>query len=91
MSDDGLPLDESARDAEHAPELSPQETGGFVSDEDIAKSLGPFDPPADFDPGPEFEGDVPRPIPKRLKSGSYTSRRKATVRVLLRVDMLTRG
>lgn len=84
MSDDGLPLDESAdRDAEHAPELSPQETGGFVSYEDIAKSLGPFDPPADFDHGPEFEADVPRPIPKRLKSGSYTSRRKATVRVLM--------
>lgn len=93
MSSDGTPLNDPGRhdpgednpsdnDAEHAPETAPQESGGFVSYEDIASELGPFEPPADFSHGPEFEPPVPRPIPKRLKNGSYMSRRRATVRTL---------
>lgn len=40
-------------------------------------------PPSDFDHGEEFEAPIPRPIPKRLKNGSYSQRRRTTVRTLL--------
>jgi hypothetical protein len=38
---------------------------------EIAAGLGPFEPPADFTLGPEFEPPAPRPIPSILKKGSY--------------------
>lgn len=80
MSDDGHSADDG--NVEHALAVNQQDTGGFISYEDIARELGPFDPPRDYDHGPEFEAVVPRPIPKRLKEGSYMSRRRATVRTL---------
>jgi hypothetical protein len=42
------------------------------SPEEIALELGPFNPPPDFRFGEEFDSAPPRPIPPRLKQGSYT-------------------
>jgi hypothetical protein len=88
-SDEGEFADDSANYAdprshdEDGSQPSALDAGGFVSYEDIARELGPFDPPSDFDHGEEFEAEVPRPIPKRLKTGSYSQRRRTTVRTLL--------
>jgi len=45
--------------------------GTDPSPAEIAAGLGPFEPPADFSLGPEFEPPAPRPIPSILKHGSY--------------------
>lgn len=95
MSDDPFPAAENdsadgptndanrgSREDDETPS-SALDAGGFVSYEDIARELGPFSPPSDFDHGDEFEANVPRPIPKRLKNGSYNQRRRTTVRTLL--------
>lgn len=39
-----------------------------------ASDLVPFDPPADFDHGEEFQPEIPRPIPRKLRRGSFARR-----------------
>ena len=48
----------------------------------ISDELGPFDPPADFDHGEEFVPEVPRPIPKHLRRGSFSRQRRSVTIVL---------
>jgi len=43
----------------------------------------PFDPPEDFQHGPEFEEEPPRSIPRSLKWGSYASRRRNSLLAVL--------
>lgn len=82
-ADDPTAYADSHSNEEDGTQPSALDAGGFVSYEDIARELGPFDPPPDFDHGEEFEAEIPRPIPKRLKTGSYSRRRRTTVRTLL--------
>lgn len=49
----------------------------------LAAELGPFDPPADFLHGEEFIPAPPRPIPARLRQGSYARRRRSAIITLL--------
>lgn len=58
-------------------------TDGAINLDAISQSLGPFDPPADFDHGDEFDPAIPRPIPGRLRKGSFGRRRWSTVLTLL--------
>lgn len=41
--------------------------------------LGPFEPPRDFEHGEEFEGVIPRPIPKFLRQGSHGQRHRGMI------------
>ena len=45
----------------------------FTTDQ-TQPELFPFDPPSDFDHGEEFQPTVPRPIPRRLRRGSFSRR-----------------
>lgn len=56
---------------------------GQVNLEALSERLGPFNPPADFDHGDEFDAATPRPIPRRLRTGSFGRRRWSTVLTLL--------
>ncbi|HVJ84778.1 MAG TPA: hypothetical protein VM452_03990 [Caulifigura sp.] len=56
---------------------------GQLDFEALAQRQGLFNPPAGFDHGPEFEPAKPRPVPGRLRRGSYGSRRWSTVLTLL--------
>ncbi len=67
---------------------SAEASGPLVSDEGqvnleaLSERLGPFNPPADFDHGDEFDPTTPRPIPRRLRTGSFGRRRWSTVLTL---------
>ncbi|MEI8379246.1 MAG: hypothetical protein WCJ09_03900 [Planctomycetota bacterium] len=56
--------DASEPDAQFSSPDSPQ----------AASDLVPFDPPADFDHGEEFQPEIPRPIPRKLRRGSFARR-----------------
>ena len=56
---------------------------GAVNLDAISQRLGPFNPPADFDHGDEFDPATPRPIPGRLRKGSFGRRRWSAVLTLL--------
>jgi len=66
----------------------PDASGALVSDAGqinlaaLSERLGPFSPPPDFDHGDEFDPVPPRPIPRRLRSGSFGRRRWSTVLTL---------
>ncbi len=55
---------------------------GQINLEALSERLGPFTPPPDFDHGPEFEPTPPRPVPKRLRTGSFGRRRWSVVLTL---------
>lgn len=55
----------------------PSEPEGQFSSPDSPKEtreLVPFDPPADFDHGDEFQSEIPRPILRTLRRGSFARR-----------------
>lgn len=58
-----------------AAEAAGTETPGLTF-EQLSAAFGPYAPPSDFDHGPEFEGDIPRPIPRQLRRGSFQRRRR---------------
>ncbi len=49
----------------------------------LAAAVGEFDPPGDFDHGDEFRPERPRPIPAKLRQGSYPTKRRGAVWTLL--------
>jgi len=57
--------------------------GADRSPEEIAAAFGPFDPPAGFSHGPEFEPAPPRPVPAILKRGSHRRRADRQAMTLL--------
>ncbi|MCA8990009.1 MAG: hypothetical protein KDA78_20350, partial [Planctomycetaceae bacterium] len=58
-------------------EVNPDEENVVtISLVDQLESPGPFAPPEDFTHGPEFEPEPRRPIPRFLKRGSYSARRR---------------
>ena len=67
---------------------TPENSGPLVSEEGqvnleaLAQRLGPFNPPAEFDHGNEFDPVPPRPIMRGLRSGSFGRRRWSTVLTL---------
>lgn len=84
--DDPVPAENAP--AAHAP--APQQPAAgpnYKSLDDLARELGPFRPPNEFDHGDEFDPPVPRRIPRRLRKGSYASRQRATVATLLVVGI----
>src|SRR5262245_48418803 len=56
--------------------------------EEIARDLGPFDPPRDYPLEPEFKPPVPRPIPASLRRGPYSQRLRKNIVALLGVGLL---
>lgn len=48
----------------------------------IAALLGPFRPPPGFSHGPEFQALPPRPLPNRIRRGTYARRRRMMTRLL---------
>ncbi|RLS57948.1 MAG: hypothetical protein DWH91_03430 [Planctomycetota bacterium] len=51
--------------------------------EQLAEALGPFAPPEDYDFGDEFDPEVPRPLPRPNRRGSYASRRRSQPLILI--------
>lgn len=54
-------------------------TTGELNLEALSQRLGPFSPPEDFDHGDEFDPAKPRPVPRRLRTGSFGRRQWSTV------------
>ena len=78
MSSENRP-DESLVDSALA-ELAVDESPKTL--EQLAADLGPYEPPSEFDHGQEFDADLPRRIPKILRRGSFSRRRRSTPIVL---------
>ncbi len=76
---DDQPLSEGS--ATSAPS-SAEDAGSTMID------LGPFDPPSEFDHGEEFEPERPRPIPKYLRTGSHSKRRKGLIFSLIALGIM---
>lgn len=47
-----------------------------LTPEQLSNALGPFSPQYEFDHGPEFDSETPRPIPRKLRKGSFQRRRR---------------
>jgi hypothetical protein len=73
-------MDQTPATPEPAEALVTEE--GEINLEALSQRLGPFNPPADFEHGEEFDPVPPRPIMRRLRSGSFGRRRWSTVLTL---------
>ena len=58
-----------------SPESVGQETAELTF-EQLSAALGPYSPAHDFDHGSEFDGEIPRTIPRQLRRGSFQRRRR---------------
>jgi hypothetical protein len=73
---------------DQTPATPPENTGPLVSEEGqvnleaLSERLGPFNPPAEFDHGNEFDPAPPRPVLRRLRTGSFGRRKWSTVLTL---------
>src|SRR5436190_5735684 len=73
-------MDQTPATPEPAEALVSEE--GQVNLEALSQRLGPFTPPAEFDHGNEFDPVPPRPIMRRLRTGSFGRRKWSTVLTL---------
>lgn len=79
MTDESLP-----EEPLETPENEPTETSEDESTtQPAAADLGKFDPPREFEHGDEFLPQPPRPIPKRLRSGSYATKQRGIAWTLI--------